>query len=63
MNTDINNNEINVKLTNIDEFDGVIVNLTNSLNRIDSLFQEEKTGINNVFNNPQAWNGRAQRKV
>ena len=59
----INRKDLNTKLTNINEFDNMVTNLNNSLNRINTLFHEEQTNINNVFSNPNSWKGRAQTKA
>ena len=53
----------NVTITSINEFDTIVNNLNNSLNRIKELFGEEQKGINSFLENPQSWSEKAKNKA
>lgn len=52
-----------LSITSIEEFDEITNNLLNSLNRINTLFGNEKKDVQVFFDNPKAWSGKAKEKA
>ena len=51
------------EITSIAEFDSVVVDLNNSLNRLKNLFGEETKSLKMFLTNDSSWNGKAKSKA